>query len=366
VQILGTPQIKWKGAAVSSAQCPLTLNENLSGSSPQCAVVGQQISLNTDVPSGTATSTTWTVSGTAVRCWGKLTGDVCAGPTSDYAQVTPIKTDDPTIQFYWVYPGDAQHPNPLNVTYAYCTPIALLDPADVNGNCSLPATVSFNLNGVTNPSIRVDPKGIPSPDWEAACGGRPASYWLNYGPLTGPQAACGIDNGDNYGISFTALGTAPSDGKFLYVQVADLNHIDFNSTIDGPSQINTCSGLDHGFPYDGQYFPTIIGPGYNVADAPGLFLGRPGLTTAIRYFHARMYLMWQSAIPGSIPVPLASVAWRFDAEATNSNNKWEAVGIGPIGPIDKDSPASVSSKSQNNFGFPTWFLSNQLTPCPIN
>jgi hypothetical protein len=304
---------------------------------PEQAVVGQQIILtaNPNLPASIAvTSSDWTVGGTRI-----------AGYTanSESASVTELKDDDlkkPNITFYCVYPTDS------TVTYNYCVNIPGLSADDIASklNCGLPAKATFNVEGVTSPSIGFYNEFLAHINTLAACDGVGGGTYLVYGNVYGQPNPCPLNG--TPGITFYPYGSPPNTGNMFFVQVVNSNNVKYLigdvikiACMDRP-------GLDGDYPYQGLN-PT------SVSDAPPQII-IPTYTTLTRTFSATMYLFWQStSTAGSIPVPLAYIPWTFSADANLVGGTWTAGGGGAPS-LNNPGQSNLSDPSQPNHGYPTW------------
>jgi hypothetical protein len=266
-------------------------------------VVGQEIML-----SGQSTQTCGTV---ASQQWSLPTGNAVGGYTptpNSYAtgSVVALPTDLTTTSygpFYWISPGT------YNITYQYTL---------TNGMVSPVSTATFEVVGPTKVKLYT-------------CGGfvPPAGCKKN-APLgevviiPGPALAFG-DPPTNIGISFTAKATEPagyqSSDNFEWVQLITNDEVTFTPT-SGKVQIctpdivpagSTFPALDTAYPQGLDENPT--------EDSPSIGLPS-GYKQVSRTFSATMYLMWNSGLADSIPVPLGSVQWKFSAAAEFLNNTW--------------------------------------------
>jgi hypothetical protein len=134
------------------------------------------------------------------------------------------------------------------------------------------------------------------------------------------------------GINFTATAAPPTGytGRFEYVQLITNDTITVTTT-GGTTQ--TCvnvtqpptasgTGLDTVYPYD---------TGKSTKDSPSLPLDSSAYSQEGRVFSAKMYFLWDPALPAgctvgssctSIPVPLGSATWGFSGTATYSAGNW--------------------------------------------
>lgn len=269
----------------------------------QSAVVGQQIALSAsyNLPTGiTVQSQSWSVPGTTV---GGYTASISAGAT------TTTNFSQQSTTFYWVDSGTTR-----SVTYS----LTLSD-----GSTSS-ASVPFDVSGPTSPSMTAA---------------------LNPGGVTIDVAGDNLllefgNNSTTFGITFTPTVTQPSGttGTFSYVQL--INSDQAVITNDGPPTNFTCSigtGLDNVYPYH-------MRPDGTAADSPGVALNST-YTELVETFSATMYLMWNSGLPNSIPVPLGSMQWGYsgDAHRDTSTSLWEL-----------RNPSGTNQTFSAGITYPTW------------
>lgn len=135
-----------------------------------------------------------------------------------------------------------------------------------------------------------------------------------------------------------------SGGNFVLVQLL---------SSDTVNEVDTGPGLDTGYPYPAPP-PTT--------DNPSLYLGSTAGTVS-RSFTANLFLMWQSTVSDSIPVPLGYQTWGFDGTAIctgscSTYTNWTASTIGTPGPTGSFTTSSASQTQVGNntlvFGYPTW------------
>jgi hypothetical protein len=250
--------------------------QSLNGTT-EAAVTGQQIALSAvySLPSGISVqSQSWSVPGTTV---GGYTASVNSGATS------ATNFSQPSTTFYWVDAGNSR-----SVTFT-------LNITDGTGTWQSTATVPFNVSGPTSPAMTAQ---------------------LNSGGMTidlvGDNVLFELGNATTtFGIIFTPTVIQPSGttGTFSYVQLITAENEAITDA--GPPVTNfTCSigtGLDNFYPYPMRSDGTA-------ADSPGVSLNST-YTDLIRTFSATMYLMWNSGLPNSIPIPLGSMQWGFSGDA---------------------------------------------------
>lgn len=300
---------------------------NIAGTT-QSAVVGQQIALTalySPLPSGvTVSSQSWSVGGTIV-------GGYTPTPTSYSSGATTAATlNQQSTTFYWASPG-----NSIKVTFTL----------NLSNGQSPKATVTFNVAGVTSPSMGAQNYGSLTIDNLTGCSQQPAGPYLVYGNISGPAPPCPGQYTGTPGITFTPSGTAPTGGgSFSFVQLINSDTTTYTNASGGHLACTYASGLDTQYPY-----PQVSG---SATDAP--FAPLPSTyVTASRTFNATMWLMWTpSAVPSgctgtacTIPAPLGYRIWQFSGSTTQSNGTWST----PTG-----SGGTSGSFTIANGAYPTW------------
>lgn len=116
--------------------------------------------------------------------------------------------------------------------------------------------------------------------------------------------------------------------------------------------------MDNFFPYPSS----TINEALTAQDSPGIAV-IPPYTGYSRALTAQMFLMWQSSLALSIPVPLGSVTWSMSGAATQNatTHVWSLNegATGTAGPF-----VLSTAPKQANYGFPTWgsvAINNQCT-----
>lgn len=334
------PQIMFNGGTISGTTQPV--------------MAGQQIILSVPTPSGyTIQGQSWSFSNQAAITGGfKNTAGTgqpsAAGGGQELAD--PSLTQN-SLTFYWVNPGD----NGEQVTYTYT----------LDNNQQASATATFNIDG---PAGDVLPSASLQTDDSATVllnpQGDPAGFKMGNSP-------------GNFllGIQFTDLATLPSNnGTFIWVQI--LKSVAYSQiTPFGSSYVpppNKTTGLDGIYPYPSNAFPSSRS---TTSDSPGI-RGLPvELGEAAEAFDATIYVLWDPTLPSgctpattdtsqklykstpssctSVPVPLGSIHW-----------KWNACVINQLGPPEPGSsqptpswfrhcgPASADAAVPS--GYPEW------------
>ena len=316
---------------------------------PQSAVVGQPITLTVSAPSLPNCVTFYnpmTGGQTFYPQWGTPTGTAVGGysPQTSSASVSPVSTanTNSTYTFYWPYAGNGYQET---VRYYYA--------AWGYGNWSPTATATVNVTGVTSPLLTARTSVAATIDTLQGCSSSPGGTELVFGNISGIVPGCpGAGLSGTPGISFSASGNQPGGGSFIYVQLINSDSVS-RTTSTGTTPCSATPGDDGSYPYQSG----------NPAPSDSPYAPLPITNTKVtRNFSATMYLLWQSNTANSIPVPLGSVPWVFNATATQSSGTWSASGGG--GPVANSSPQSpfvVASASQAKNGFPTW--TQLAVPC---
>lgn len=309
-------QIRWSGKDITNTT--------------QSALVGQQIALSASLPAGATLAkqpwSPWSAEGLTV-------GGFKIAPLVFYPLTgSPVKADftGDSTSFYWIAPGYFQ------VTLS----------ATLSNNQPILAKAAFNIDGPALPKVISEASHVAIED--------------------GPVLSFG--NAEP-GMAFKASAEVPTavNGSFVWIQLINKDVVVLIGQ-DGSNK--TCNlvietALDNTFPY--AY-------GDSAADSPAWPLDSTD-TRVTRTFAARMYLLWNPALPSgctlpatsregtctSIPVPLGYLDWQFNggAQARPSGN-WT-----PSGP---DCSKGCSSTFQSSTQFPLWtrLSSNDildLIPC---
>ncbi len=345
--VLGQPFIKWANDPDGST--PIIGGPYIDLSDPS-AVVGEKLSLTTSpaaadlaalpVPLTFASTnpTTWTVTG------GTNIGGYTPTPSSySTASVTPITLNGSTLTFYSVYPASG-----VAVNYTYC----------VSGQTTCPeSTATFEVTGPTGgtmtftpvaPAVTIANLTTCNDSNGNVFDGGP---WMVFGTGVTGLACPGRSDSVAVGIHFNEPTGYENDSDGMYELVQLISSDSTTGESLGPPGV---AGLDGSFPYG--YPPS--------SDSPRIYL-LPTASSVTRTFTANMFLMWQSSITDSIPVPLGYQTWGFTGTATcnsscDSAANWTAVnapGTTP-GPVVDFVPSSSSqTKVGNNtlvYGYPTW------------
>jgi hypothetical protein len=278
-------------SAVVKPKVDILLNSTVITGTSRDVIVGQSISLSSQVQSGglTATSKQWTVPGTRVAnyvvvCSGPLQGDGTTqcqntpspGTSGTVTSLTNLATDN--ISYYWVDGGDGRQVQ-FSVT--------------VNG-VSNSATATFN---VKRPTATV----TATTGTVAVDSNYPNGFALHFGNPSGTP-----------GVTFTPSITIPSGftGTTEWIQMANSNRT-FQPNV-GSQVVFTASGLDTTYPYSFNN---------STADSPGTAFSACDFTSATTNDSFTMWLMFKPNVSSgftAIWVPLRAVSWSWTADASRN------------------------------------------------
>jgi hypothetical protein len=226
------------------------------------------------------------------------------------ASVTPTTLTNPSLTTYFPYAGTN------TVSFQYCANIQGANPVY---QCSLPANAAFDVTGPTvstmsTPTGRVDIFEGPK---------------LGFGPI-GIQFNPTISN--DTGVS----------GQFEWAQLLTNTSLQYTTT---SGTVKNCvdltvppttggTGLDGRFPYD---------VGTSTHDSPSVALDSALYTAETKTFGALMFLMWDPALPDSIPISLGYVTWGWSGTATTAAGNWLVT------------TSSITTPTWTpSYSFPTW------------
>jgi hypothetical protein len=170
--------------------------------------------------------------------------------------------------------------------------------------------------------------------------------WLQFGKTKG--VAVPVD-----GIEFIkGLSLGMPAGEFKWVQVINDTDIQYQR-IGGLSRRGFASGI-----FDGDEYPYSVDQ-QRTQDSPGTRLSPTPLNDGSAIDEAQfeasfsMYLMWHSAVPGSIDVPLTVVHWSVYESAHWDGMQWVKL----FGTFD------VPQQGEDTTTHPSWsgFQSNDIT-----
>jgi hypothetical protein len=235
---------------------------------------GQPINV-TAQPAGTGVSHPWSVldsTGADAKIIGGYT------PTSSNFQsgvtTKPTGTNN-SANFYFYIPGQ------YTITYTYL---------QKNGQ-ETASTAAFSVSPLPIPSVQVT-YGTPNENWIYSP--NPNQLEMGFG-----NASSGLK-----GITFSTP-TDSGNGSYIWVQILQLDRVNYYSNGVLTSTCKSTTGLDAGKP---AQYPYDKGPETWDIPGVGLFSTNDKVT---RSFAAQMYLEWISNEGYSIPVPLGSVTWGF-------------------------------------------------------
>jgi len=306
--------------------------------SPQTVVVGQQIAFTGCIPSIPQGATIASMSWSPFLPQGSAVGGYNVMPDNSSAAIVLLSVANCGLApycdfpaFYWVDQAPAGSPRQFTFSYTLS-----------NGK-SASAVASFVVNGPAAPNIVANigsMQAIPNDPSEAGAPG----LRLNGAALPG---------GGTVGILFTTLadvvnGNAGTHSWVQLIQSDQVQVLNPAAAGNGKGGVQTCisfqgPGLDNNSPYPAR---SIATPYDTATDSPDV----PLIATYAeeqRLFSAKMYLMWDPTLPGpgqaactaasdlynpttnsktiaastctgSIPIPLASVAWTAAGDAINT------------------------------------------------
>jgi len=276
VPIVGsTPQILWNRKEITNTT--------------QQVATGEEIALNASytVPAGhKVQNQSWSLAPTVSVVGGySIAGDYSTG------RVVPAQFDEQTTVFYFVDSGKSR-----SVTFSY----ALDDGQQAS------AQAIFDVFGPTSPTILTANSHVITVN----------DQLLEFGDFTISDTS-GNPAGKP-GIAFNASAAEPPgyQGAFWWVQLLESE----TTTLRSPSRPLVCQdgeALDTRYPYD-------TGP--TATDSPNMSLASTYIEES-KKMSARMFLMWRSARPGAIPVPLGFVRWGWygDAKYDSVHAAWAVV-----------------------------------------
>jgi hypothetical protein len=259
----------------------------------------------------------WNVEGTIV---GGFSQNICDKPVLPPNPPCggPIEADltSPSPLFYWSTPTSGEQ----TVTYLYT----------LSGGQKGSVQARFKVTGPEPATVDVYPKPCE------------IAWW------TTTELAM-LAN-----IRFVATSNA-SPGTYEWVQIGQLQDITVKN------QQGTCLSLSvPGLDFGNGHYPTFTGS--EAYDYPAAIL-LPGYLSASMEFQAQMYLLWNSNLAGSIPVPLGYVKWGVSESATFEPSggfpSWPKLG-GWSGPVEYTAEPAVFTTS---YQYPTWNAQFGTLPC---
>jgi hypothetical protein len=366
---LPVPTIVW-GQGVAACQNPTGV--------PSTVVVGQQIVFTACVPSSVPLNMIASMSWSPVLPQGSAVGGYQVAADLSKGTVVGLSAaecgsaaycDYP--MFYWVDQGAER-----TFTFTYT----------LSDGGFAKAPVTFAVSGPEAPAITANIGSVQVVNNDP---GVPSGLALR---LVGVQLA-GLPGSGSFGATFqtaaeTVNGIAGA-GTHSWVQVVSGDHLQVLNPAaggNGKGGVQTCVDL-HGQLLDTHYpYPTrsIATPYDTATDSPDLALV-PALAEEQRLFSATMYLMWDPTLPGpgqsscsaasstydagtgqvtslastctgSIPVPLASVAWTAYGDAINTKQGQPngTTFVRQCGPATMGQCAAVVPGTDPKLSFPTW------------
>lgn len=271
---------------VSKPKVDIFLNGTPITGTTRNVIVGQQISLTTQVTGGTSSNPQWTIPGTRIANY-VVTYTNSTSPTSAIVtELTSQNLTQPTIDFYWLDGADSRQ-----VQYS----------VTIN-NRPYTGKATFNVKrptaSITTTTGTVDIGTIQMTDFGAT------GYALHYGSRYGTP-----------GISFHANATLPNGftGDINWVQLVTSSRRT-KTPINGQEQVLEGFGLDTTFPYGDPNTG-------EESDSPLQELSSPcDYSSVSANDNFTMYLFFKpSNVPGtSIYVPLRKVDWSWSGTGTTS------------------------------------------------
>lgn len=298
----------------------ILLNGSNITNTTQNVIVGQQISLTTDVTGGTPSNPQWTVPGTKVANYVVTYTNETSPSTAVVTELTSQNLTQSAINFYWVDGSDSRQ-----VQYS----------VRIN-NRTYTGKATFN---VKSPTVTVTTQTNTTTIYTKS-----QHQELLFGEI-------GRLGGGKFGITFTKSDfqvPAGFSGDTVWVQVIDYA---FTITLSDEETTKTASGigLDSRFPYSAN------DPNADLTrDLPGVCLricdsNLPSFIKMQTRINADMWLMFKPKnLPNgvnSIYIPLKKVSWNWTATATRR----------PDFLFDLTSANnSQNPASENTTSFPQW------------
>lgn len=339
------PQILSETSVAVQGNC--SLGNNIAGTQVT-AFAGQEFLLTGCVPNLAAglsiTIQTWSVVNQV-----DLTGGYCAPGayktcgSAGTELSDPVMTNVNNIAFYWVNPNSSE-----TVTYRYC----------LNNTLCMSSNASFNIGGpsgnmTANPSV-VTISGPP---------------YLAFGTFN----SAGSVTVNGVGFFNNEIPPSGHAGTFQWLQVINTDQYQqlLSAGIQACIPITRQSDPE-GNPELDNFYPYPMGSTGNTGDSPAIGLYQEGEKQ--RSFNATMSLMWDptlnldgsvctaastnssyqqtpSTCTGSIPIPLASVTWKWSGCGVNTLNPQIGVSGWSIqAGCNIDSVGTIVSSSS----FPEW------------
>ncbi len=355
-QVMPTPQIMFNGTNVANNSTPVPV------------VVGQQIALSATItvnnPSGVTVSS---------QSWSWVQGDAAAAVGGYVACGPPLGSSTPSSG------SDVPLPSPNSFAATLCGQDASVRSSAVPdivfywvAEGTRKVTYSFTLSdGVTN-TVNVVFKVVGPTLFNIAPALGSVSIMNN--PTTGNATLylSGVQvPGGQVGIKFLASATLPAsnNGSYSWVQLISGDTVHLRTVASGgtPQTCSAFSGtvLDNTYPYGVGFnnVTTTYAPNDTATDGPSTNLvpssGPPtNWAELARSFSATMYLMWNPGLDNSIPVALASIAWRFGGDALNTLGTQPNATTWTLGCGSPSASPCVlidpTTDPTNHHGYPIW------------
>jgi hypothetical protein len=262
---------------------------------------GEQIHLTLSGMPSPPASQNWIISGTTV---GSYTPSAAAPCNFQSSCILPAILTNSDVTFYWLQGATAN-----SVSFAF----------QLSDGTSSSASASFRVEAPTKPSVTAIP-GI-------------------VGVYNGILSSGDFANGKP-GMSFFPSANAPKShpGHFVWAQIETSDYI--KETKNG--KVYVCKippGLDNFFPY-----PSNTNTDQSTNDTPSVPLNNI-YTEEVISDNFKMYLMWQSNLANSIPVPLGSISWGWIGDAVRD---------GKTGAWILKGGADTASLFRKSDDFPQW------------
>lgn len=241
------------------------------------------------------------------------------------------------------------------MTYQYCVDIPNLSADDVaNGlDCSPVAKAAFVVNGPTA-TITADTTHWTVSPTISDCNSTRGLQFISFGRLDAKKSTLCKQIVAVSGITFSAtVNLSPGNsGQTEWVQVIRTNTVSGTSVSGQPFTTNIGTGLDNILPYNFGEPDSLDAPITATNDSPDSSLD-VDFASFTKAFDARMYLMWTSQIPDSIPVPLGYVEWAVSGTANANDLNTPPWSLTSFVPTQKSSHVSEDNGTKTH-GLPTW------------
>jgi hypothetical protein len=283
-------------------------------------VVGEPVHLtaNVELPAGSeADGFTWTAGLNAI-------GGYTLGPENNSGSIDPIENNVPYTTLYWVAGGTESVDLQVLKDGAFALPTQLATFNVVEPTASIKTQVSAT-------KVQQFPVAVPETG---------AITWPSFklGLIPSETDPAGITFGATFTPTNTPLPGHP--GTFSWVQITTQRlwiMLPHDNTWGNPI---VQTGLDNSDPYAGS------NPDGSAEDAPLVGNNAANVAGYDEDTSDVMYYMFQSRMPGSIPVPLKEVDWGWHgAVIVQTGGKWKLV---------DPSPAKTPGDLQPKVPEPTW------------